>query len=75
MPAPSPPDRVIDPPRLSAAQARGLAALRDRAIEHEFARRLARPARNTAERADKPARTESSAEIDAWLAVFDPGRK
>ena len=42
---------------------------------HEFARRLVRPARNPAERADKPAARESAAEIDAWLAVFDPGRK
>ena len=42
---------------------------------HEFARRLVRPARNPAERAYKPAAKESAAEIDAWLAVFDPGRK
>jgi hypothetical protein len=42
---------------------------------HEFARRLVRPARDAAGRADKPATKESPAEIEAWLAVFDPGRK
>ena len=42
---------------------------------HEFARRLDRPSKATGPRSDKPAPRETSAQIDAWLAVFDPGRK
>ncbi len=40
---------------------------------HEFARRL--PRTGVAPRgAEKPDRKPSSDEVDAWLAVFDPGR-
>jgi predicted RNA-binding protein with PIN domain len=42
---------------------------------HEFARRLDRPSKTTGPPSDKPAQKETSEEIDAWLAVFDPGRK
>ena len=42
---------------------------------HEFARRLDRPSKATGPRSDKPAPRETSAQINAWLAVFDPGRK
>jgi predicted RNA-binding protein with PIN domain len=41
---------------------------------HEFATRLAGPI-GAGERSDKPAGRESSEEIEAWLAVFDPRRK
>ena len=42
---------------------------------HEFARRLVRPPRKASERAQKPAAKQSPAEIEAWLAVFDPNRR
>ncbi len=42
---------------------------------HEFARRLVRPPRKADEDGDKPRAKESSAEIEAWLAVFDPARR
>ena len=42
---------------------------------HEFARRLDRPSKTAGPLSDKPALKETSEQIDAWLAVFDPGRK
>jgi predicted RNA-binding protein with PIN domain len=42
---------------------------------HEFARRLHRTAPTLQRGPEKPARRESAAEIEAWLTVFDPGRK
>ena len=42
---------------------------------HEFARRLDRPSKTAGPLSDKPAVKETSEQIDAWLAVFDPGRK
>ncbi len=42
---------------------------------HEFARRLDRPSKAVGPRSEKPALKETSEQIDAWLAVFDPGRK
>ena len=41
---------------------------------HEFSRRLDRKADGGAGPSEKPSR-ESEGGIDAWLAVFDPGRK
>lgn len=48
---------------------------RGAAIErcHEFARRLSRPG-PPGRGGEKPDRTPSPNEVDAWLAVFDPGR-
>ena len=42
---------------------------------HEFARRMGRPAKAAGPSSGKPSRKETPAQIDAWLAVFDPGRK
>jgi predicted RNA-binding protein with PIN domain len=41
---------------------------------HEFARRLARLPPTDAEGGEKPSAKETSAQIEAWLAVFDPQR-
>ena len=41
---------------------------------HEFSKRLNRGARE-GEPPEKPSARASREEIDAWLAVFDPGRK
>jgi len=42
---------------------------------HEFARRLERRGTKAAQPSEKPTARETSDEIEAWLAVFDPGRK
>jgi hypothetical protein len=42
---------------------------------HEFSRRLDRRADRGASTSEQPAARETRDEIDAWLAVFDPGRK
>ncbi|HQZ15732.1 MAG TPA: NYN domain-containing protein [Vicinamibacteria bacterium] len=42
---------------------------------HEFSRRLERRGTQGPQPSEKPSGRESSDEIDAWLAVFDPGRK
>lgn len=42
---------------------------------HEFSRRLERPPRPARVSEEKPSPRETSEQIDAWLAVFDPGRK
>lgn len=54
-------------------KARHRGALVERA--HEFSRRLERKAVKDAAPSGKPAVRETRDEIDAWLAVFDPGRK
>lgn len=41
---------------------------------HEFSRRLDRVTKGPRP-SEKPSARETSDEIDAWLAVFDPGRK
>lgn len=53
-------------------KARHLGAQVERA--HEFARRLDSPKPPRSEAASKPRTKESPEEIEAWLAVFDPGR-
>ena len=42
---------------------------------HEFSRRLDRKPRATEPSSDKPALKETPEQIDAWLEVFDRGRK
>ena len=54
-------------------KARHRGALVERA--HEFSRRLDRQAKKSGPSPEKPAVRETREQIDAWLAVFDPGRK
>ena len=42
---------------------------------HEFSRRLDRRGTKDPRPPEKPSARETPDEIDAWLAVFDPGRK
>ncbi len=42
---------------------------------HEFSRRLDRRGPKDPQPGEKPSLRETREEIDAWLAVFDPGRK
>jgi len=42
---------------------------------HEFSRRLDRGRTKGPQPSEKPSARETGDEIDAWLAVFDPGRK
>ncbi len=41
---------------------------------HEFAQRLRRHTSSVSSPSEKPGRPESRDEIEAWLAIFDPGR-
>ena len=50
---------------------RGASVLR----AHEFSKRLDRGANRGEPPPEKPSTHETRNEIDAWLAVFDPGRK
>lgn len=54
-------------------KARHRGALVERA--HEFSRRLDRKSGKTRGPGEKPAPKETPEQIDAWLAVFDPGRR
>ena len=42
---------------------------------HEFSRRLDRPGRAAGSASEKPSPKQTPEQIDAWLAIFDPGRK
>lgn len=42
---------------------------------HAFAKRLGRSQASPVAEPEKPARKETAEQINAWLAVFDPGRK
>ncbi|MEO8359465.1 MAG: NYN domain-containing protein [Vicinamibacteria bacterium] len=54
-------------------KARHLGAALERS--HEFARRLDRPPHRQGTAGEKQARRETPDQINAWLSVFDPGRK
>lgn len=54
-------------------KARHRGAMVERA--HEFARRLERSQGKERSDSEKPSSRETSEEVEAWLAVFDPGRK